>query len=585
MSKSPDESSLEISPRFTDRLVRALARHPYLCTLAVCLGIDPFYLGSIYNVPPNAMYIEVFMVFAAAFWIIHRISRKKALGKGITVLSAVVVSLLICAATLMYSRSEYKGLWMFVGGVLIMLLLYRFAKTDKYNEQLMSLLIMGIGFMLKFYYVFYSSCYTRQNDVHEFGGPNGHAAYMEYLLFNHKLPDFDVRTVWQFCHPPLHHIISALWIGVNEFVLGVGHNPARESLQTLSLFYSMTIMITSYRIFRHFRLKGLALYVPLGIVCFHPCFILFSGAINNDVLSVAFMIGAFLCTLRWYKRPELKEILKIALCVGLGMMTKLSAALVAPPIALVFLIVFIKRFKSDGKRLFGQFALFGLVCVPLGLWFEIKNYIKFRVPITYVQEMSRDSIQYIGDQRFLDRITDFSPKQFSSVFEQWLGPDADYNEHNPLIALLKNSLYSESIREKTFHYQPFYLSMARAFFWLAALLAAVCLVMMIFNIVTKSGLDPVQKLFWASFYVMLVGNFYKMALDYPFTCTLNFRYITPTVIVGVFFAGISVRRMQDSGKEKALMLSKLMAFAVFIFAVFSTLLYVQICLPEPQPAA
>lgn len=580
MSKSHDISSFSIKPNRTDRFVRALAAHPYLCALAVCLGINPFYFGADINVPSNALYIELFFVLAAGFGVIYHLFRRGVLDRIKASAAAALYFVLICFTTKRYAESPRKGLWMFVIGFALLTLVYYFAQTKKYKGQLYSLLIMSTGFLLKFYYVFYTSCYTRQNDVHSFGGEIGHAAYMEYLLFNRKMPDFDVRNVWQFCHPPLHHFISAVWIGVNEYVLGIGYAPARESLQTLTLFYSMTIIITAYKIFRHFKLSGTALYIPLAIVSYHPCFVLLSGSINNDVLSVAFMMGAFLCTLKWYEDHKLSYILKIALCVGLGMMTKLSAALVAPPIALVFLIVFIKELKTNGAKLFGQFAAFGVLCVPLGLWFGIRNYINYRVPITYVQEMSTSSIQYLGELDFVKRVTDFSPKQFSSVFEQWIDLDENsYNEYNPLITLLKNSIFGESIREVLLGDGSIYVTLAKVLFWLAAFIAAMCFVMMIYNIFTKSGIDRVMKLFWGSFYLMMMVNFYKMANDYPFTCTMNFRYITPTVIIGAFFAGVSIKRMGTSEKPAAAVAVKLIGAAAALFCALSAVIYIQVCLP------
>ena len=120
----------------------------------------------------------------------------------------------------------------------------------------------------------------------------------------------------------------------------------------------MCIIISAYKIFRYFGLKGKALYIPLAVVSFHPAFIIFSGSINNDVLSAAFMMGAFLCALNWYREQSMKNILKTALCTGLGMMTKLTAALVAPPVAVIFAVVFFKNLKTDFRKLLVQFTAF-----------------------------------------------------------------------------------------------------------------------------------------------------------------------------------------------------------------------------------
>ncbi|MBR1751289.1 MAG: glycosyltransferase family 39 protein, partial [Ruminococcus sp.] len=485
-----------------------------------------------------------------------------------------------------------KGVVMLLMGFAIIIAVYYFANTKKYKEQLNMFMLLAASFMMKFYYVYLSSCYTRQHDVHGFGGESGHAGYMEYILFNHKLPDFDVREVWQYCHPPLHHIICALWIDINENLLGIGHNPARESLQTLTLFYSMCIVITAYRILKQFDLKGAALYIPMIIIAFHPAFIMFSGSINNDVLSVAFMMGAFLCTIRWYRGQDFIDLMKIALCVGLGMMTKLSAALVAPPIAVVFLIVFIKKIKEQGSaaayNMITEFAVFGAVCVPLGLWFEIKNYVKYKVPITYVQEMPKNVTQFIGKQNFITRITDFSSKQFSSPFEQWLqvtesGERVGYNEYSPLVTLLKNSLYGEYINESNYGLSilPNSMMICKLFFWLGVVIAAVCFFLMIFNLSNKCGLTPTEKTFFGSFYAMLMLNFYNMAKDYPFTCRMNFRYITPTVIIGAFFLGLTIKNLSSDEGKAELAVKTITTSVALLFALLSIIIFVFVCLPQP----
>ncbi len=57
---------------------------------------------------------------------------------------------------------------------------------------------------LKLDYIFYTSCYMRQQDTLIFDYPMGHLGYIGYLYYNHHLPDFDTRTAWSFSHPPLH---------------------------------------------------------------------------------------------------------------------------------------------------------------------------------------------------------------------------------------------------------------------------------------------------------------------------------------------------------------------------------------------
>ena len=505
--------------------------------------------------------------------------------EGISTKRVVIfIALLILAdiiAVRLYTQSQSKAMWHFAGGCSVIVILYYLADIKKYRTQLNALLIMGLGFCLKLYYVLVTSVYTRQHDVRSFGGDSGHAGYIEYLLFEHKLPDFDIRERWQFCHPPLHHAISALWIYVNENIMQVGHNQARESLQTLTLFYSVCIIISAYKIFRYFGLNGKALYIPLMIVSFHPAFILFSGSINNDTLSAALVMGAVVCTLKWYREQSLKNIMKIALCVGFAMMTKLSAATVAPPIALVFLIVFIKKFKEEWERLLGQFVCFGIVCVPLGLWFGVRNYIKWKVPLMYVQKMDKSELQYIGNMPFLKRITDFSLHQYASPYEQWAYLDEsravqNYNEHNPLITIMKNSLFGEFINENCFHSGSYVNTVSNIFFWLNVIIAGTAFVSMIVICFKKGAAKLTEKMFLVSFYIMMMASFYKTSADYPFTCTMNFRYITPTVIIGAAYIGLALKAINKETIGGRYAAKSLYGEAI-LFSFSSGIIYLSLC--------
>lgn len=504
-------------------MIKSIARHPYLWALGLCLLAEPLIDGT---------------------------------------------------------RLQYKGAWVFGAGTAVLIFLYYFSDMKRFRQQINSAMLIGIGFMVKLAYVMNTSIYVRQHDVRNFGGDSGHCGYIEYLLFNHHLPDFDIRERWQFCHPPLHHAISALWIHINENILGVGYDPARESLQTLTLFYSMCIMITAYKLLKYFGLKGKALFIPILIINFHPSFILLSGSINNDVLSVAFIMGALLSALNWYRDRKMSSIIKTALCIGLGMMTKVSAAIAAVPIGLLFMVVFFSHIRTDAKKLIGQFAVFGLICVPLGLWFGLRNYIKWDMPITYVQKMDKSETQYIGDQQFSDRATDFSLSQLKSVYLQWASEDDNgsiqgYNEYNPIIAATKTSVFGEFVNEQSFENAPYLNFTAKILFWDSVLIAAAALICMISFLFVRSDADSAQKLFLFSFRLAMMMSFYKMAHDYPFTCTMNFRYITPTVIIGSIFIGFTLNRLKDCG-SKAKYIEHTAEGCVLIFSAASALIYLSL---------
>lgn len=207
------------------------------------------------------------------------------------------------------------------------------------------LFLLAAGIAFRFVYVLYTSSALRQHDVGFWNGVAGHAKYIEYWYENGlKLPNFDVREVFQFYHPPLHHILMALLLKLLTS-LGMEYLTACEALQFLPFLYSCLILVVCLHVFRWVKLDGIPLLIAFAIICFHPAFIILSGYYNNDTLAILFMLLTILLALRWHRDPTLKRILPIALTIGLGMMTKLSAWMVALGVAFLFL----SRFLESGS--------------------------------------------------------------------------------------------------------------------------------------------------------------------------------------------------------------------------------------------
>lgn len=562
---------------FLGTAVTALAAHPYLWALGICLFVNFFFFGSVDCIPGYTPWVGAALVFggAAALGLYaYRAGRLDRFGLAALMIAVAAVDLIGAA---LYGRSENKLMWHLMGGLAAVLLLYYVVDPGKYRRQLNSLTIMGASFLVKLCYVLGTPVTVRQHDMGAFAlNGGGHAGYIEYLLANHRLfSEMDIRNAGQFYHPPLHHAISAAWVFLGEKVLRLDYVPARESIQTLTLFYSVCILISAYQIFRYFRLEGPALYIPLVLVGFHPTFILLAGSVNNDVLSVAFILGAVVSTLKWYENQTMKGILKIALCVGLGMMTKLSAAMVAPPIAVVFLIVLLRKWKTDGKRLMGQFCCFGLLCVPLGMWFGIRNLVKWGVPFTYVPAFSTRSSQYLGKMSFLSRVTDFSPRQFANVYQQWAS-HGSYNEYNPLVALLKTSLFGEAeliVKESSAAPGMLVAALPAVLFWVNVAIAAIAFAAMFVIYFKKNGERETAVQFLLLFYLVTMVGYYKMTAEYPHVCTMDFRYIAPTAVLGAAFLGMLLQELDSRGKTLGRTAAAVLGGAAFVFSFCSGIIY------------
>lgn len=405
-------------------------------------------------------------------------------------------------------------------------------------------LILVAGIILRILYICYTDINTRQHDVENFfGSSGGHSGYIHYLLDNKHLPDFDPRNVWQFYHPPLHHAICAFFLFLIEKPGVMLSQNSFELLQILPMIYSSLFCISAYKTLKLCGINGRSLCFSTAFVTFHPTLIILSGSINNDMLSALFCMCALHFTVKWCSYKKWLDIGFIAICIGFGMCTKLTVGLLAPAIGCVFLYVFIRDIKEYRKTI-PQFIVFGLICVPVGLFFPIRNHLKFGVPLNYVPKLPLDSSQHI-DNTIVKRIFDFMPFQFSSPFVQWHADGAPYNEFNPIIALWKTSAFDENT----------FFTNCISFQAVCVILLATVIILSIYSAVTliinirkKGTLKTEFKILITVLSVTLLANYMVFCISYPHVCTQNMRYCVPLIftqsaLIGLYGNNSAVRKV------------------------------------------
>ncbi len=430
------------------------------------------------------------------------------------------------------------------------------------------LLIAAAGFILRLGYIAYTSYDYRQHDSYGLDSGGGHLAYMLYLFDNLQLPDFDPRNIWQFYHPPLHHAIAAAWMHVLDF-FGMEITRIAENVQILTLFYSSCCMLIVCRILTELGVQKTALILSFSLIAFHPSFLILSGSMNNDMLSITFVLGAVLWAVRWYRERRMKHIVPIALCIGLGMMTKLSAGLVAPAVGLLFLICLIVNFKKEWLHLIAQYFVFALICLPLGLWWSIRCLVRFDLPFGYVPLLSFEDAQYIGFHSVWERLFDF---QMNDVFIAQGEEHGGFFEFNPFLALLKSSMFGEYRLDE---YCPAHSELITFFSTLlflvnaaVALLAVYAMVMVIFR--RKNTLGWQMKVFWLVLYFTIFGSYIRFAFSFPHTCSMDARYAVVLFVIGAVFLGVYLQRRQ--GKVQTAV-SRILTALVPAFSLLSGIIY------------
>lgn len=474
----------------------------------------------------------------------------------------IIIAILCLGLNFLTTLGAEKSIAIF--GIFVILGISVFLKIEGKLSTRNVIILLSVGsLLLRVMYILNTPYFSRQHDVAQIGTTDGHLAYIEYF-FNHglKLPDFDPRSKWQFYHPPLHHFISALWLKLN-CTLGMSFPTAVENIQILTLFYSCCINVICYKIFKEFSLDKLALVLPYSIVCFHPTLIILSGSINNDILCLTLMLAAILFTIRWYKNPRASLIIKIALFMGLSIIAKASGILLAPAIAVVFLLKLVQN-KAAFPKFIGQFAIFGLICIPLGLWWSIYNFIRFGMPLNFIPSVN---VLFIDNYSVFDRFLDLDPVQFKNIFVCFGEP---YSEHNILITILKSSMFGEYNLKNSGASMIF----TTVLFYTNIVLVGISLVCMSVAAIKKSTkIDLTLKTFWIMLYTVIMASYIKFCFEYPNICTQDYRYVVVTFIIGTLSIGFALDFLNGIKTKQAKVFKALTIAATVIFCLSSVVVY------------
>jgi 4-amino-4-deoxy-L-arabinose transferase-like glycosyltransferase len=186
-------------------------------------------------------------------------------------------------------------------------------------------------------------------------------------------------------------------------------------------------------------LKDGELTIGSMLAVFFPGFTLIASSVNNDILSVMLSLLSLYFALVWYKKPSLKTIVFTGIAIGLAMMSKLSAGFMAFPVGFLFLLGFIK--SKTKKDIFKEFVVFALITFPLGLWFPVRNYIRWGVPFTFVHELDKAfTVQSLSEFSTFDRL--FTNDPAASVFPYVILNEQE-KDYNIFRVLLKTALFDE----------------------------------------------------------------------------------------------------------------------------------------------
>ena len=485
---------------------------------------------------------------------IRRHRQKRTFFTSYIVLAVLLAACLIVGMIFDQVSPGNVSITMLVGMLLLVAMAGILFVTKRLTYERILLLLIAAGFVLRMGYILYTPYNVRQHDVGSFGGSGGHSAYIQYIAEHLSLPN--TNGPWQFYQPPLHHILSGLWLRLN-LVLNVPQPVAYENLQILPCFYSCVVMIVCHDIMKELKLSKGATVLAMSILCFHPTFIILAGNINNDMLMILLFLASLLYILRWYRQPLFANIVLAGLFLGLAMMAKISAVLLAPVIAFIF----IAKLWTQRSRLPGLILQGGASCVLaiiLGTWYPIRNYFLYQQPLTYVPHIGA-TFQDISSYTVADRLWNIPWGQLYSPYQNWV------NGYSIPLSMMKTATFGEAAFNVGL--------VADILLYANVLLAVLAFGAMIWMLVSRKEREKAVR-YWALAiaWLVLVASYIGFCFSYPDICTQDIRYIVPTLLTGSVFLGLAMDKLLGIKGDKILV--GVLVASVVVFCLCTAVTYI-----------
>ena len=374
-----------------------------------------------------------------------------------------------------------------------------------YKKSIIGIFISGI--IARIIFLIKTTIYDYDFDL------STHLEYIKYIFDNNKIPTTKlIEQNYSFYHPPLFHIICAVWLKIRSLFTS---NFNFEGLTPLLLIINLITLFFIYKIIIELIPNN---KWALFVVTFIPPSIFFSHIINNDILLFMFVFIAIYYFIKWQKNYDTKYIIITGICCSLAMMTKYSIIILVAAFGLIGMYLIYKNNSKKAILLFKQFCIF-LVIFATGFWYNIMNIINNVRP--FLMLLPTESEDY--RKADLSKIFEINIKQLTNPFMiKNLNPETNKHEINYLFYITRTFLFEG--RE----YENLY--------WLCEIIFLLGTVLIIFGTV-KLLLIKTNNLTINMFKIYVIMGYVlhiKYIIDSPFPCTFNARYIMPQLIITLF---------------------------------------------------
>ena len=407
--------------------------------------------------------------------------------------------------------------------VLLVIALVLFWQKNLSAKNILLLLIIA-GVVMRLGYLTYTNWVDHQHDLGGLTeGPNG-VGNAGYIFFNTLKGHLPQSNEYQFYQPPLYFFLSAAVIKLMEGAKAATVNPDfLKWAMAVSCAAACLTLVVIQKIMDALKIQRKYQIPAMALAAFLPNWIFMGGRVNNDALVTLFMVLIVYFTVKWYKDRSMKNIIALALSFGFGMMSKISCGTLALFTGPVMLYALYQSWKE--KKVLptvGQFSVFAGISFPLGLWYPIRNFIRFGQSLTFVHRIPDGS-------PYSSATSPLSERLFSMpLFSEWKQPFAIMRDDvNIWMHMARSAVFGEWSWENA----PKIIAVG--FFYINFLLMVLAFVAMIYVCVKGFKQDRFVHFSPLALWTIIIVSYISFNLSYPASCTADARYIPIAILAGM----------------------------------------------------
>ena len=349
----------------------------------------------------------------------------------------------------------------------------------------------------------------------------GHMGYVTHVATHWALPNPEAG--WAFYHPPLYYVLGAFtWSLSTRFGL-----PGTWMMQALSLALWLVFLCASAGALKMAWGSRRRLWLATATVALWPSSALHSIRIGNDAALYAFGAVAVFFTVSWWLRRREGHLVLAGLFVGLALLSKSNAAVLAAALAL---LVVLRGVREGSWRLGPPFAAGALVLVGAvgGLGNGIYHYRRGLTSDWLVGNVS----QLDDGMRVPVDVASFVPLDLPTFLTQpWIATRGEGTGRTNFWNFLLRSSLSGEFSHAGWALRG--LALAQGVLLLVLVLAVVP--RFVRAVGSRAARRDLQGAPWTVLGVLWIASLLALRIKAPFSCSNDFRYIVP-ILVPIAFA-------------------------------------------------